>query len=110
RMGAQEFSDMEVMEIPGGVDPSSLYAGYAPGIASAQWATLDEFIADFQKGFFKNGAIPSGLFTVVAATTQEYNDIVDEIEKRHGGAGNNNKPTFAHSPIGADGKPAQAQI
>lgn len=110
KMGTQEFSDMEVITIPGGVDPSGLYNGYAPGIASAQWATLDDFIADYQKGFFKNGAIPSGLFTVVAPTTQEYNDIVDEIEKRHSGAGNNNKPTFAHSPIGADGKPAQAQI
>lgn len=110
RMGAQEFNDKEVITIPGGVDPSGLYLGYAPGIASAQWASLDDFIADYQKGFFKNGGVPAGLFTVVAATTQEYNDIVDEIEKRHGGAGNNNKPTFAHAPVGADGKPVQSQI
>lgn len=110
KMGVQEFSDMEVITIPGGVDPTGLYRGYAPGIASSQWATLDDFIADYQKGFFKNGAIPSGLFTIVAATTTEYYDIVDKIQERHGGAGNNNKPTFAHAPIDKDGKPAQAQI
>lgn len=110
KIGAQEFSDREVIVLPGGVDPSNLYAGYSPSEASRRWAKLDDYIADFQSGFFENGAVPAGVITVTAATPQEYNDIVDTIEERHKGAGKNGKVTFAHRPVDQTGKPVDAQI
>lgn len=109
-IGSQVFTENEVIAIPGGAKPGNLYAGYSPYLAACKWATLDGYIADYQNGFFKNGAIPSGLFEIVAATTQEYDDIVDEMERRHAGAGNNNKPTFSHTPIDTTGKAVQSQI
>lgn len=109
-IGSQQFSEDEVIVLPGGVDPTNLYDGYSPSEAVRRWATLDDYIADFQKGFFENGAVPAGLVSIVAATEKEYNDIVDTIEARHKGAGKNGRVTYAHTPIDQTGKPAQAQI
>ena len=110
KIGTQEFNDKEVIVLPGGVDPTNLYGGYSPSEASRRWAKLDDYIADFQSGFFENGAVPAGVINVVAATTKEYDDIVDTILARHQGAGNNGKVTFSHTPLDQSGKPAQAQI
>lgn len=111
KMGVQEFSDQEVMVLPGGVDPKSLYAGYSPSEASRSWAKLDDYIADYQQGFFENGAVPSGMFRVLASTRKEYDDTVDMLQARHRGAGNNNNITYSHQPIDpTSGKPAEAQI
>lgn len=110
-IGAQQFSQDEVMVIPGGVDPNGLYIGYAPGISSHRWATLDEYIADFQKGFFENGAVPAGQFVVTAGSKQDYEDTVDKLQEAHRGAGKNNNVTYTPRPTDpATGKPADAKI
>lgn len=109
-IGSQKFSEDEVIVLPGGVNPVSLYDGYSPSEASRRWATLDDYIADFQSGFFENGAVPAGLVSIVAGSEKEFNDIVDTIESRHKGAGKNGRVTYAHTPIDQTGKPAQAQI
>jgi phage portal protein BeeE len=110
-VGAQEFSENEVIVLPGGVNPHSLYDGYSPTEASVKWITLDGYIADFQKGFFENNAIPSGMFVITAPSVKEYEDIVTMLQSRHRGAGNNNNVTYSHKPIDKNtGKPAEAQI
>lgn len=110
-MGSQWFTEDEVMVLPGGVDPHNLYAGYSPTIAACRWITLDDFIADFQKGFFENNAIPAGMFKITAATVTEYEDIVRNMKARHKGSGNNNNVTYSHAPIDpATGKAAEAKI
>ena len=111
KMGAQEFSDSEVIVIPGGVDPSGLYQGYAAGVASRRWATLDEYIADFQKGFFENGAVPAGQFVITASSGQDFNDTVDKLQEAHRGAGKNNNVTYTPKPIDPlTGKPGDSKI
>lgn len=109
-VGSQTFTEDDVMAIPGGTDPRNLYAGYSPTMAAARWATLDSYIADFQKGFFENNAIPAGVFKVAAATTQEYRDMVAMLKERHQGAGNNNNVSYTHVPIDSQGNQAPAQI
>lgn len=110
KMGAQEFSEDEVIAIPGGAKPGDLYAGYSPAMSAAKWATLDGHIADFQNGFFENNAIPAGVFKVAAPTVQEYTDMVEKLKERHRGAGNNNNVSYTHAPIDAQGKQAAAQV
>lgn len=110
KMGAQEFTEDEVIAIPGGAKPGNLYAGYSPAMAAAKWATLDGYIADFQNGFFENNAIPAGVFKVAAPTVKEYVDMVDQLKERHHGAGNNNNVSYTHVPIDDQGKQAPAQV
>lgn len=110
-IGAQEFSDKEVIVLPGGVDPHNLSGGYSPSEASRRWATLDEYIGDFQSGFFENGAVPAGQFIVTARTVAEYNEAVDKLQERHRGAGKNGNVTYSHRPVDPEtGKTMSAQV
>lgn len=109
-LGSQEFTQNEVIVLPGGVNPYNLYAGYSPTIAAKKWATLDDYIADFQKGFFENNAIPAGHFIITAASEQDYKDTVQRMKKKHQGAGKNNNVTYTPRPLGSDGKPADSKI
>lgn len=109
-MGSQEFTDQEVITLPGGVDPYHLYNGYSPMMAAKKWATLDDYIADFQRGFFENNAIPAGHFIITAATETDFKDTVKRMKDKHRGAGKNNNVTYTPRPMGQDGKPADAKI
>lgn len=111
RLGTQEYTEDEVMVIPGGVDPYNLYGGYSPSEAARRWATLDDYIADYQAGFFENGAVPSGQFIITASSKKDFEDTVAMLQARHRGAGNNNNVTYTPRPVDpTTGKPADAQI
>lgn len=106
KIGAQEFDEDEVISIPGGARPGDLYAGYSPTTSAAKWATIDGYIADFEKGFFENNAIPAGMFTIVAPTNKEFEDMKEKMQEKHRGAGNNNNVMYSHTPTDENGKPA----
>lgn len=93
------------------VNPYSVIDGYSPAVAAKKWATLDDYIVDWQKGTFKNNAIPAGEFIITAKDADDFNAIVDEMERKHKGAGRNNNVSYVHRPTSAvDGKPLPAQI
>lgn len=110
KIGTQEFTEDEVIAIPGGAKPGNLYGGYSPALAAAKWATVDGYIADFQRGFFENNAIPAGVFKIAAKSIPDYNDMVDKLKERHQGAGNNNNVSYTHVPMDPKGNLAPAQI
>lgn len=110
-VGSQYFTENEVITITGGVNPHDLYGGYAPGEASRRWATLDEYIADFQQGFFENGAVPAGQFIITASSKTDYEDTKRALQSKHRGAGNNNNITYTPRPVDpATGKPGDSKI
>lgn len=93
------------------VNPYDLWSGFSPVRAARRWIRLDDYIADYQAGFFRNGAVPAGQFIITAKTLQEYKDIKKRLQERHRGAGKNDGVTYAYRPVDNDtGKPYQAQI
>lgn len=93
------------------VNPGNLLKGYSPSKAAKRWTRIDDYISDYQSGFFENGAIPAGQFIVTAPTVTEYNDIVDKMQEKHRGARKNNNIMYSYAPVDkATGKPAQATI
>lgn len=93
------------------VNPNNLLKGYSPSKAAKRWTRIDDYIADYQTGFFENGAIPSGQFIITAPTVTEYNDIVDKMQEKHRGARKNNNVMYSYAPIDkTTGKPSQATI
>lgn len=93
------------------VNPKDLSKGYTPTRAARRWTRIDDYVADYQSGFFENGAVPAGQFIITAPTAQEFKDIVRNLKKRHKGAGQNNNVTYTYAPIDpATGKPGQATI
>ena len=104
-----EVSTDEVIQIKS-INPYELTNGFSPAQAGKRWTSLDDLIAEYQTGFFKNGAIPSGQFIITAATVQDFNDIVDNLQDKHRGASNNNNVAYVHRPIDPSGGTKDAQI
>lgn len=93
------------------VNPKNLSKGYSPSRAARRWTRIDDYIADYQSGFFENGAVPAGQFIITAPTMQEYKDIKRNLQKRHKGANQNNNVTYTYAPLDpTTGKPGQAAI
>ena len=106
-----EYTENDVIEIYAGIDPYDLDAGYSPTQAVAKWANIDDFIANYEAGHFENGAVPAGQFVITAPSADAFNDIVDSMQKKFRGSGNNNNVAYVHRPIQADtGAVQPAQI
>lgn len=103
------LTDDEVITLKA-VNPNNINGGFSPSRAAHRWTRLDDYIADYQKGFFENGAVPSGEMVITAKTPTEFNDIVDTLQAKHRGASKNNNITYTHRPIDQNGSPLNAQI
>lgn len=104
------YTDREVITLKG-MFPYDLSRGYSPTEAAQRWSRIDDYIADYQQGLFRNGAIPAGMFKIIAATTKEFLDIKDMMQARHRGAGKNNNVTYTHVPLDPEtGAAASGQI
>lgn len=111
KSGEEKYTESEVIELSLNVNPYSLVDGYSPSMASKKWSNIDDAIADFQNGFFQNGAVPAGEFIITASSASEYEEIVDELQRKHRGAGANNNVVYVHKPIDTiTGTPMNAQI
>lgn len=106
-----EFTEQDIVEISAGVDPYDLDAGYSPTLSAKKWANVDDYIANYEAGMFENGAVPAGQFTITAPSKEAFDQIVDDMQRRHRGSGKNNNVTYVHRPISPDtGVPVSAQI
>lgn len=110
RVGERTYTDDEVISISLAINPYALTQGYSPSVSAKKWANVDDYIADYKAGFFKNGAKPAGEFIITAPTVEQYNEIVAEMQKNHRGAGANNNVIYTHRPINYDGTAAAAQV
>lgn len=103
------LTDDEVITLKS-INPDSITGGFSASRAARRWTRLDDYIADYQKGFFENGAVPAGEMIITARTKGEFNDIVDMLQAKHKGAGKNNNITYVHRPTDQNGAPLNAQI
>lgn len=105
------YSSDEVITLSLDVNPYSVLAGYSPSLAAKKWSNIDDFIAEYQEGFFRNGAVPAGQFIITAATVDEFNKIVDRLQQTTQGASNNNGVLYVHKPVNAaTGAPMNSQV
>lgn len=106
-----EFTENDVIEISSGIDPYDLDNGYSPTQAVKKWSNIDDFAADYEGGLLENNAVPAGQFIITAGTVEQFDEIVNEMQRRHGGAGNNNAVQYVHRPVDSTtGAPVSAQI
>lgn len=96
------YTDKEVMALSLDVNPYMFLDGYSPSMAAKRWATIDDYIVDYQAGFFKNGAVPAGELIITAPSVEEFDKAVDSLQKHHRGAGKNNNIIYSHRPTDPD--------
>lgn len=104
------FTDREVIEISLSANPYDIIDGYSPSMAAKKWSNTDDYIADYQAGFFKNGAVPAGQFTITAGSVDQFNEIVADMQAHHRGPNANNNVRYVHRPINDLGQPLAGQI
>lgn len=104
------YTDENVITISLDVNPYSVLAGYSPSMASKKYSTLDDYIADYEKAYFENGAQPAGQLIITAPNEEAFNESVDYLQKKHRGPRGNNNIIYTHRPTNERGEAQNAQI
>lgn len=102
-----EYCDSrDVMEFYYSMSTDAYGVGVSPAQASKKWATIEDYIAAYQAGFFQNGAKPDGMFIVTANSYEDYQTAVEKLEKVHsrGSRGHWNYQ-YAYRPTDENGNP-----
>ena len=79
--------------------PEQPATGISPAMTVKKWATVDEFVADYENGYFANNAVPAGIMPIVSQDAQDFETSKQHIESAMG-AGNNNRTIF--TPVFVD--------
>ena len=79
-----EYCDSrDVMEFYYSMSTDAYGVGVSPAQASKKWATIEDYIAAYQAGFFQNGAKPDGMFIITADSYEEYEAAREKLESVH---------------------------
>lgn len=95
-----------VMEFYYSMSTDAYGVGVSPAQASKKWATIEDYIAAYQAGFFQNGAKPDGMFIITANSQEQFKNAVDKLERVHrrGSRGHFNYQ-YAYRPTDEQGNP-----
>lgn len=88
-----------VMRIRYSRSPTDPEHGISPATATRIWAQIDDLIAQYQKAYFENGAVPATITFITASTKEQYESARAELEANLTGAKNRNKTVFAWRQI-----------
>lgn len=91
--GLQTFYSDEVLELHYSRNPRTL-RGVSPAGASRTYAQIDDLLAQFEKAYLENGAIPASVTIIRASTQAKFNEAKAELESQLKGAHNRNKTLY----------------
>lgn len=88
------LTDNEVMTLRFSRSPMNIDKGVSPSSSVLIWAQIDDLIAQYQRAFFQNGAVPATLTFIKASTREKYEAKRQELESKLHGARNKNKTIY----------------
>lgn len=91
--GLKNLYDDEVMTLCYSRNPNNL-KGVSPASAIRTYAQIDDLLAQFQKAYLENGAIPASVTIIRASTQEKFNEARRDLEKQLKGAENRNKTLY----------------
>lgn len=106
----KKYTEDNIITISLDVNPYSVLSGYSPSMASKKYSTLDDYIADYEKAYFENGAQPAGQLIITAPNEDKFNEAVDYLQRKHRGPRGNNNIIYTHRPTNERGEAQNAQI
>lgn len=93
--GLEVLTEDEVMRLRFSRSPRNIQRGVSPASATRVWAQIDDLIAQYQRAYFENGAIPATITFITASTYEKYDKTRKELEHNLKGARNRNKTVYA---------------
>lgn len=74
--------------------PRNLDKGVSPASSVFTWSQIDDLMAQYQKAYLENGAIPASITIIRASTRDRFEEAKKQYEKDMSGAKNRNKTLF----------------
>lgn len=93
--GMEVLDESQVMRLRFSRSPRDVQRGVSPASSVRIWAQIDDLIAQYQRAYFENGAIPATITFITASTREKYEDTRRELEHKLKGANNSNKTVYA---------------
>lgn len=94
-----EFTRDETISLSYSRHPNDPTRGISPAMTVKKWANVDDMIADYERGFFGNNAVPAGMLGIVSENTEDFQRNRDRLEETFRGAGNNNGIVYNMVPV-----------
>ncbi|MCM1218200.1 MAG: phage portal protein [Lachnospiraceae bacterium] len=91
---SEDISTDEVMTLRYSRSPSNLSEGVSPASSVFIWSQVDDLLAQYQRAFLENGAVPATITTIRASTPEKYQKVRKELEGQLRGAENQNKTVY----------------
>lgn len=92
--GMIQIGEDEVMTLRYSRNPRNVQKGVSPASSARIYAQIDDLLAQFEKAYLENGAIPASITIIRASTEAKYNEKRNELERGLKGAGNRNKTLY----------------
>ena len=93
--GIEVLDESQVMRLRFSRSPRNIQRGVSPASAVRVWAQIDDLIAQYQRAYFENGAIPATITFITASSQEKYLAVRKELEHKLKGARNRNKTVYA---------------
>lgn len=93
--GVEILDEEQVMRLRFSRSPRDVQRGVSPASSVKVWAQIDDLIAQYQRAYFENGAIPATITFITASTEAKYLATRKELESKLKGARNRNKTVYA---------------
>lgn len=93
--GLEVLTEDDVIRLRFSRSPRDIQKGVSPASSVSIWAQIDDLIAQYQRAYFENGAIPATITFITASTKEKYEDTRRELESNLKGARNRNKTVYA---------------
>lgn len=93
------FTQNEIISLAYSRHPVDPTRTVSPGMTVSKWASVDDFIADYERGYFCNGAVPAGMLSIVANDPQDFQRNKQRIEDSFRGADNANGVLYNMVPV-----------
>lgn len=94
-----EFTRDETIALSYSRHPNDPTRGISPAMTVKKWANVDDMIADYERGFFGNNAVPAGMLGIVSENAEDFQRNRARLEETFRGAGNNNGIAYNMIPV-----------
>nr|UWI38758.1 MAG: portal protein [Bacteriophage sp.] len=94
-----EFTRNETISLSYSRHPDDPTRGISPAMTVKKWANVDDMIADYERGFFGNNAVPAGMLGIVSENAEDFQRNRARLEETFRGAGNNNGIAYNMIPV-----------
>ena len=92
--GIENLTRDEVMTLVYARSTKDLLRGISPAITVRAWAQTEDVLAQYERAYIENGAIPASITFIRASTESRYNAVKDELEKNLRGDRNTGKTIY----------------